>query len=156
MSDIADATLADCLLWSGAKWTDYPDHCGMVRVSIPFVGREEFRQNAIQEGWEEYSHLTAMQHLPSIIECGILLPSKSKNGQQLLHFCEWTEGPSSRLKHARFSETLKDNNWMGVEIRVVSPPAECGGVSQVENSPDGASHYAGEDMAKIIIHTLDI
>ena len=136
---MADATLADCLLWSGAKWTDYSDHGGMVRISIPFVGREAFRQNATQEGWEEYSHLSSMQHLPSIIECGILLPSKLKNGQQLLHCCERAEGPNSRLKHARFSETLKNNNWMGTVVRVVSPPAERGGVSKVENSPDGVS-----------------
>ena len=99
MSDREDATPADCLHWSKAEWKDYPDHGGMVRVSIPISGRSAFREQALKDGWEEYSHFTSMLALPAILECGILLPSEMKNGEELLHCCDWADGPSARPIH---------------------------------------------------------
>ena len=52
MSNQLDSTLADCLAWDKGEWIDYPDHGGMVKISIPLVGRQEFRQSALREGWE--------------------------------------------------------------------------------------------------------
>ena len=48
--------------------------------------------------------------------------------QKKVHCCQWTDGPDERLKHAKFSEMFRDNNWIPVEIRVISAPGDQGGL----------------------------
>ena len=179
----ANSTLADCLDWNNGIWRNYPDHGGMVNISIPLVGRSRFREKALNDNWREFSHFTPMKCLASILEIGILLPSRghrvSQDGTLLptrvasggrehsptrepdddsrpqVHCCQWTDGPDSRLKYATFSEQFNDNNWIAVEVRVVSAPECEGGLCPAMNAEPGSGHYVGRHMEDIVIHSID-
>ena len=111
-----DSPLADCFDWRSGTCTSYSNHGGLVRISIPLRGRTKFKEQALKDGWEEYCHLTSLKCLPSILECGILLPAnvsgmRSDCGPETdgegqkpkVNCCQWVDGPDARLKYATFS-----------------------------------------------------
>jgi len=180
MSMNPSSTLADCLDWKNSTWTNFPDHGGMVKISIPLVGRARFKEWARHNEWKEFCHFTPMSCLASVLECGILLPSKafftSQDGTLLptrvasggrepspnrepeydpspqVHCCQWTPGPDSRLKYATFSEHFNDNNWVAAEVRVVSSSEHDGGLYPSESAEPGSGHFVGGNMDEVVIH----